>query len=384
MRSITRTLSPILGCLVLAAGPALAQPAQPAGPAPEVVEEPLVELSPAESLATIDWQPPAWTSDEIARVGDMLEGTWRTTGSVGPIDGSEPTPMVMHVTRVKLKDLTDTMYVEVAQTTVPEEATWQAIWQLYEYEGHIRLRMIKPQTLQWGFEAFSGFWAIPDQFPELASTDLLAIMDIDLSATSDGYTGTSPYPYPTLYGGAVEVTSSIEIAPDHLTTTDRGTDAQGRLAWGPDTGASWDWQRAESDVLVRRPTSGVIVVNYPTPREQEPKDGDFLQWSYIGWTLSDGRRFATSELAGRPMGFPAPIGPTTINRAWYEGCRDTYLGAVRKFVIPPALAYGAKGDINRYILPNERIVVLAKCVNIASPSQTNPATPTDQPADDSE
>lgn len=68
-----------------------------------------------------------------------------------------------------------------------------------------------------------------------------------------------------------------------------------------------------------------------------PKMGDRVQVHYAGW-LTDGTLFDSSYGRGEPM--DVPIG--RVIPGWNEGLQLMKAGAVYRFSIPPALAYGDK------------------------------------------
>jgi FKBP-type peptidyl-prolyl cis-trans isomerase FkpA len=67
--------------------------------------------------------------------------------------------------------------------------------------------------------------------------------------------------------------------------------------------------------------------------------GDSLGLHYTGW-LPDGTRFDSSR-DGDP--FEIVLGVTPLIQGWPEGVEGMVEGEVRQLVIPPDLAYGARG-----------------------------------------
>jgi FKBP-type peptidyl-prolyl cis-trans isomerase len=73
----------------------------------------------------------------------------------------------------------------------------------------------------------------------------------------------------------------------------------------------------------------------------QAKQGDKVTVQYTGWLKSTGAMFDTSRQSGRTP-FQFTVGQGVIT-GWSEGVATMQVGAKRRFVIPPALAYGAQG-----------------------------------------
>jgi len=91
---------------------------------------------------------------------------------------------------------------------------------------------------------------------------------------------------------------------------------------------------------------------------ESPKRGDKVKVHYAGWT-SDGALFDSSYGRGEEAVFPV----AALIRGWSEGLMLMKPGATYRFVIPPALAYGARGAPPR-IGPNATLVFLVTLVKI--------------------
>lgn len=78
--------------------------------------------------------------------------------------------------------------------------------------------------------------------------------------------------------------------------------------------------------------------------EKTPKAGQTANVHYTGW-LSDngkpGKEFDSSARTGKPFSFPVGVG--RVIKGWDEAVLSMGIGEKRRLIIPPDLAYGAKG-----------------------------------------
>jgi hypothetical protein len=69
--------------------------------------------------------------------------------------------------------------------------------------------------------------------------------------------------------------------------------------------------------------------------------GDKISVHYVG-TLMDGSEFDSSRKRGKPFDFV--LGKGQVIKGWDQGVAGMKVGGKRKLVIPPSLAYGARGS----------------------------------------
>ncbi len=350
--SITRLLaSCAIGAAALAAATSFAQdgpqPAPPAAP---------VELS----------YTPAWSDPEFGRIADMLSGSWRTTSGVAVADGGGSVEIVMTVTPVRLSQIPDALYAEIARADALHRPYRRAIFQLYRHSGNVRLRTLEfrnPEHETVGM--MTGIWLTPGLFPDVPRDSLIATLDLALSRDGDGYKGKTPYPYPTAAGGAVEMTSELTITRNRLTTADRGYDTDGKVVWGAAGDANYSYERFDHPFRLQDRDDGVKVIIMRSGSEGVAlDDNDQVSFHYSGW-LTDGTMFDSSlRPGGRPLTYQAP---GRLIPGWRTATYGMRLGDVRKFILPPDQAYGASGAGNGRIPPNATLVFEVECMFIRRP-----------------
>ena len=340
-----------IGAAALVAAPSFGQD----GP------QPVAPAAPVELSFT-----PAWSDPEFARIADLLSGSWRTTSSVAASDGSGSVDVVMTIAPVRLTQVPDALYAEVARADALHRPYRRAIFQLYRHSGSVRLRTLEfrnPEHETVGM--MTGLWLVPGLFPDVPRDSLIATLDVVLTRDGEGYKGKTPYPYPTATGGAVEMTSELTIAPGRLTTADRGYDASGKIVWGASGDATYEYARFDHPFRLEDRDDGVKVIVMRSGEEGIAlDDNDQVSFHYSGW-LVDGTMFDSSlRPGGRALTYQAP---GRLITGWRTATYGMRLGDVRKFILPPDQAYGESGAGNGRIPPNATLVFEVECMFIRRP-----------------
>ena len=306
---------------------------------------------------------PSWSDDGIAKIASQLTGTWASTNEVEP-----GVNIMMSVAPAPVDGMSDTLYVESVRSNESWEPYRQSVFQLYRYKGEIRLRTYSFAVGSINKGVFTGMWAATDLFPELTHEDLIATLDVELESTSTGFTGATPYPYPTGVAGAVEMTSSVTLDGDTLSVADRGFDAAGQVVWGAKADSVFSFARSEPFITADRQDNGMVLLNYQGDHGDIPSDGDQLHVHYHGF-LSDGTRFDSSYARNQAFIFAYPPGTRAI-QGWGLGMDGFAMGSHRKLLIPAYLAYGERGNPRANIAPNERLLFNAFMAQIDHPEAT--------------
>jgi len=93
---------------------------------------------------------PNWSSDRVASVGDLLEGSWRSTDPLTVLDlpstdedeSTQRVHAVMHLARVFGRYTQDLLYVELAREDALDQPYHQGLMQLIEFGDSIVLRKL--------------------------------------------------------------------------------------------------------------------------------------------------------------------------------------------------------------------------------------------------
>jgi FKBP-type peptidyl-prolyl cis-trans isomerase len=109
---------------------------------------------------------------------------------------------------------------------------------------------------------------------------------------------------------------------------------------------------------VAEPT--VLVTDVVPGIGEEALPGKVVIVHYTGWLYDPaakdhrGRQFDSSRERGQPLSFP--LGAGRVIRGWDEGLAGMKVGGTRRLVIPPTLAYGARGAGNGVIPPHATLL----------------------------
>lgn len=283
----------------------------------------------------------------IQQIASQLSGTWKTTKPYEVKEHEDGTTaeiyMMMSIAQISIEGMDNVMYAESVLSDAPQAPFRQSIFQLYDYKGKVRLRTFTMAVSEDTLGVISGMVAVPAMFTGITSTDLIATLDVEINQSSSGFSGSTPYPYPTSVEGAVEMTSSVAFDGKTLTTTDRGYDAQGQIVWGDGEDSTYSFVKSAPYTTVIEHDNGLVFVDFPsTTSDMMVEDGDKMHMHYSGY-LTNGMKFDASYDRGAPYAFTYPPGRNAIE-GWGQGMDGLTLGAHRKLIIPSDLGYGPAGN----------------------------------------
>ena len=104
----------------------------------------------------------------------------------------------------------------------------------------------------------------------------------------------------------------------------------------------------------------VLVTDVVPGVGEEALPGKVVIVHYTGWLYDPvakdhrGRQFDSSRDRGQPLSFP--LGAGRVIRGWEQGLPGMKVGGTRRLVIPPSLAYGARGAGNGVIPPHATLL----------------------------
>lgn len=346
------TAAALISCWMLPLG-ALGQPGEPAAKVEAKAPTP-----------TMDWPKPAVTSTDaqITAAVRALTGSFRA-----PARGESP-GIDLHTAVVNIPGLDNALYFELTRSDSPQAAFQSGLLTFVKSSGGVgvdglRLRVLKFAGLPATFmQAVTGLYLAPEAFPPLALENLSVLAEIPLKAEGEAFAGTATG-VPVYAGGAVYMTTSVRFDGTTVRWSDRGTDAAGKLVWGPATEAEAPvFARFAPTSKVERKDSRLIVIDLVSAPADAPVSvqGSFLALHYTGWLLADGSKFDSSlDPNRRPI---ETVVPLTLIEGWNQGIPGIQQGTTRRLIIPGALGYGDRGNPRARIPANAALVFEVSCV----------------------
>jgi peptidylprolyl isomerase len=115
--------------------------------------------------------------------------------------------------------------------------------------------------------------------------------------------------------------------------------------------------------MIKTP-SGLEYEDTKVGTGESPKTGQICSVHYTGWLWvngAKGQKFDSSFDRGRP--YDVPLGMGRVIKGWDEGLATMKVGGKRTLLIPPQLAYGARG-MGGVIPPNATLIFEVELVGV--------------------
>jgi len=298
-------------------------------------------------------------------------------GSFSAEAAGEKPALRYNAARIAVDGLDNAVYFEVTREDSPLSPFRQGVFHLFHSGQELRLRVLDFRQGQGFLDAVAGLWAASEVFPPVAISQLDPNLDLVVQTSAAGATAKTAHSFPTVVGGAVDMTSEVEITSDRIALHDVGFDANGREVWGAGEAGRTEFARQAEPWFTRiEMADGLIVIRVVPPSEDAATvvEGGEVAMQYTGW-LTDGTRFDTTRQAGRDA-FKLRL-PGGVIRGWNDGLKGIAVGERRKLVIPPELGYGARGAGRGVIPPDATLIFEAECMFV---DNSNPVLPMPAPA----
>ncbi len=366
-----------------AAAPAAQSPApkadKPTPPPPPPAAPAAAPVAPAPPPAPAAAASGAFSDPEFETMAKLLTGSWKSANGVATGDSS--TDVFFSLAPVAMTGVPDAMYAELARADSIDVPFRQVILQFHKENGKVHLRTMEFKRPKGEVISIRALWVLPEVFPaELTDADLQATTDMVFAKNGGTYHGVSSAPVASAIGGAMQVTSEIELMAGELKLADRGLAADGSVVWGPAKGAWTTFTRASTGMTVTTLGQGLFIINYPSNIQPEPtpKNDDIISTQYVG-TVGNGTIFDASYTRGTPFRYTYD---EPLMDGWRRAMSDVRVGMKRKLVIPGPMAWGEKGNPRRNIGPNATLFFQLEVLGITEAPKKAPLPPVEVKPDD--
>lgn len=121
---------------------------------------------------------------------------------------------------------------------------------------------------------------------------------------------------------------------------------------------------------MKKTASGLEYVDENEGTGETPKAGQTCLVHYTGWLWENnakGKKFDSSKDRNAPFAFPVGVG--RVIKGWDEGVSSMKVGGKRNLLIPPGLAYGARGA-GGVIPPNATLLFEVELLDVMKKTES--------------
>jgi hypothetical protein len=305
---------------------------------------------------------------DLSLAMEYFTGEWRT------VKERAGAALIVRGAPVRVSGLAGTVFVEVCRADAPADPFRVYVLQGYQRRGEMRLRQF---DFIGGAElprALGGLALAPRALASIDPAALTPVIDMPLMRKGLGFEASTEHPFPTMRGGATEMTSSLTLGIDSIVVREAGFDADGKQVWGDESGGVIEVVPSSPQPKAIEPLpSGLTIITTVAPLPDAPRhtEGGELSIAFTSWTAAGVKIQSTRDPGREPIKVRVPGAPLAALDTALAGMPK---GERRKVVIPPTLAYGDRG--RGVVPPNSTLIYDIECIDV----NNTPGPPARPPA----